>query len=195
MWLDESHVFSGTWEVTSEEKTQEADEGKSAEGEEEEKSEAPVMVMKADVAAAFAEGDVDGSGALGFEEIKAIEEKFGLPLDISANAEDWADGKISLDEFTSMLSANGNIAPPPPPPTAVLTLKSAPKQMTGVEDGAFVQTDQPYSKYSWVFRMTGPDYDTLELVDSNYPVSLSKSRFVSGDAIELKYCDLKLTKV
>ena len=64
MWLDESHVFSGTWEVTSEEKTQEADEGKSAEGEEEEKSEAPVMVMKADVAAAFAEGDVDGRARL-----------------------------------------------------------------------------------------------------------------------------------
>jgi hypothetical protein len=198
MWLDESHVFSGTWEVTSEEKTQEgeaAGEGKSGDGGDEEgKSEAPVLVTDADVAAAFAEGDVDGSGGLGFEEIQAIEEKFGLPLAISSNAADWADGKISLAEFTGMLSANGNIAPPPPPPTAVLTLKSATKQMMGVEDGAFVQQDQPYSKYSWSFRMAGPDYNTLELFDSNYPVSLSKSRFVSGDAIELKYCDLKLIK-
>ena len=53
--------------------------------------------------------DADGSGSIGVEEIKAIEEKFGLPLTISAGSEQWADGKIDLAEFTKMLEANGNI--------------------------------------------------------------------------------------
>ena len=43
-----------------------------------------VKLALADVAAAFDEADVDGSGAVGFEEIEAIERTFGLPLAISA---------------------------------------------------------------------------------------------------------------
>jgi hypothetical protein len=186
MWLDESHVFTGTWAVTSEEKT--------AEGKEEGKEEAPVQIAIDEINAAFAEADVDSSGAVGFEEIQAMEEKFGLPMAISANAEDWADGKISLEEFTQMLKTNGNIAPPPKPPNAVFTLQSATKKMQVVEDGTFTEAEQPYSKYTWTFRMNGPDYTSLELVDSNYPVSLSRARFVRGETIEMKYCELKLQK-
>jgi hypothetical protein len=190
MWLDESHVFTGTWEVTSEEKTEVVvDEGK-----EEGKEEGPVLIAEDEIKAAFTEADVDASGGLGFEEIQAIEEKFGLPLAISAKAENWADGKISLAEFTSMLQENGNLAPPPTPPNAIITIQSATKKMSAVEDGAFTEVDQPYSKYSWTFRVASPDYNSLELTSSNYPVSLSRDRFVKGESIELKYCNLSLGK-
>ena len=189
MWLDESHVFTGTWEVTSEEKTSEEKTGE--EGKEEG---SVVQVVTGDIEAAFQEADVDASGSIGVDEIQAIEEKFGLPLVISASSADWADGKISLEEFTKMLDSNGNIAPPPTPPNALFTLKSTTKKMQVVDDGAFAEADQPYSKYSWTFRMTAPEYNTLELVDSNYPVSLSRARFVKGEVIELKYCKLAMSK-
>ena len=75
----------------------------------------------------------------------------------------------------------------------MVTVRAATKAMETVEDGAFVTTDQPHPIYAWTFRMKSP-YDTLALTDSNYPVSLSRSRFVRGDRIELKYCDLALAK-
>jgi len=196
MWLDESHVFTGTWEATSEEKTADAPTTEEKEKEEgKEEGDAPlVQIALNEIQAAFAEADVDASGALGMEEIQAIEEKFGLPLAISANAADWADGKISLDEFSAMLQTNGNVAPPPLPPNAVFTIQSSTKRMQVIEDGAFTEADQPYTKYSWTFRMAAPDYNMLELLDSNYPVSLSRDRFVKGESIQMKYCALGLKK-
>ena len=188
MWLDESHVFTGTWEVTSEEKTADA------EGKEESKEETVVQITLDDINSAFAEADVEATGSIGVEEVTAMEEKFGLGPAISANGADWADGQISLEELTNMLNTNGNIAPPPTPPNAVFTLQSVTKRMETIEDGAFTEADQPYSKYSWTFRMNGPDYTTLELVESNYPVSLSRSRFVKGETISMGYCNMKINK-
>ena len=40
-------------------------------------------------------------------EIQAIEQKFSLPLTISASSDKWADGKISKAEFVAMLEAEG----------------------------------------------------------------------------------------
>lgn len=70
---------------------------------------AVVTITEAEAEAAFKEMDVDSSGSIGVEEIQKIEEKFGLPLDISAGSAAWADGKVSLDEFKEMLKLNGNI--------------------------------------------------------------------------------------
>ena len=191
MWLDESHVFTGTWEVTAEEKTDAA----VVEGKEEGKEEtsAPVLVAVEEVNSAWAEQDPEESGvALGTDKIVALEEKFGLPPTISSEL--GAEGALSLTEFVGQLQTNGNIAPPPSPPNAVFTVKSSTKKMQVIEDGTFTEAEQPYSKYTWTFRMSAPEYNSLELVDSNYPVSLSRERFVKSDTIEMKYCKLSLAK-
>ena len=189
MWLQETHEYSGTWDLA------EADAKMQEESEKEEnKEEAKVQVAAAEIESSFLEADADGSGSIGFEEIQAIEEKFGLPLAISANSSDWADGKISLAEFTEMLKANGNLLPPPQPPSGVITLNCANKKMTVVDDGNFVTEDKPHTAYRWVFKIPSPSYDKLELLESNYPVSLSRSRYMNGTTITLGYTDMCLQK-
>lgn len=70
-----------------------------------------VKVLRSELLAAFVDADIDGNGSIGFDEIEAIEKRFGLPMQISAAAAQWADSKIDCAEFTAMLEANGNLDP------------------------------------------------------------------------------------
>lgn len=78
-------------------------------GPEEQAGDDKVTVARADVLAYFKNLDKDGSGDIGFEEVQAMEQQFDLPMDISANSADWADGKVTVDEMIGMLEKNGNI--------------------------------------------------------------------------------------
>ena len=95
---------------TQENKTQDAKPIEEGEG-----TTSPVVIVIAldDVKSAFAAADTDKTGGLTAKEIQTIEEKFGLPLDISSNATDWKDGTLTLIELLALLKANGNVLPTP----------------------------------------------------------------------------------
>ena len=80
------------------------------EPEEPEAGAAKVRITLDDATAAFTEADVDGTGAVSVEEIQKLEERFGLPPTVAADAEKWADGVVKLDEFIEMLKETGSLA-------------------------------------------------------------------------------------
>lgn len=72
----------------------------------------PVKLVRSEIQNAFKQADKDSNGVLGFDEIAAIENKFGLPPVISAETKE-EDVKIDISEFTEMLEENGNLEEDP----------------------------------------------------------------------------------
>lgn len=52
--------------------------------------------------------DKDANGSIGFEEVQEIEQKYNIPMTVSANAKDWKDGKIDFGEFLGWLKKAGH---------------------------------------------------------------------------------------
>jgi len=57
---------------------------------------------------AYEQFDKDSNGSIGFEEVQEIEQKYNIPMMVSANAKDWKDGKIDFDEFVQWLKKAGH---------------------------------------------------------------------------------------
>lgn len=65
---------------------------------------------------AYKNFDKDKNGTIGFEEVQAIEQFYNIPMSVSSNAKDWADGKIDFYEFLGWLTKSGmKIADAAPP--------------------------------------------------------------------------------
>lgn len=85
--------------------------------------------------AAFKTYDKDKSGFVGFEEVQAIEKFYNIPMEVSASAEDWKDGKISVDEFIGWVKKAGHKVKEKPviPPPKALSMADLKKAFEGFD--------------------------------------------------------------
>ena len=194
-FVDETNVFKGSIEIEAAPQGEPAaasNEGKEAgqgeeggEGKGEEASSAP-QVSREDITAAFEEKDPEGAG-LSSEQAAELLTEAGVAEDKITSLGLATEG-ITLSALDAALVSAGLMGPPPPPPAVVLTLTAATKVMTNAEDGAFADSDQPHSRYSWKFLLPS-DRQSLVLQTSNYPISMTSESWAKGDQIEMKWIE------
>merc|ERR1712019_228078 len=99
-----------------------------------------------------------------------MEKKFGLPMAISANAKDWADGKITVDEFIGMLRKNGNLKDDSGIGFCYVPLNGATAEWSVSEHMLIQDNHNPYQGYGFLEITTrvGPALQKTEVPPAEF---------------------------